>query len=205
MVSVAALSMLGNLAATTLVGPRGVAWPTVVRVGAVVHRFGFALGALSGAAIGASLLFDLEHKWEIITLVLIAPLCFWAGKIGLLAEVVSHVELRAVLIVIAMTMPSLMYQRRQDAGHDVAAGKAFDYVMPVAPTPAASANVQPLQQLGFIGHAGDVHFLWNPQTTALTLMKLDSKVPFEVIHWTAPTVHAPVAVSAAVPSSSPRH
>jgi len=203
MASACAFAVFGNLTATTLVGPHGAAKGLALRVGHVAQRFGFWLGVLSALAVAMAFLFEFEYRWSVVTLVVISPLMYAAGRTGFLGDVIFNAEMRAVLLVVAISMPSTMYEHGRAAAHEVTGGTAFDYVVLAGTTSTSSDNLTPLQRLRFIGHAGDVYFLWNPVTTALTLTKLDSKAPIEIVHWVAsPDVKAPWVESGKAQSSA---
>jgi hypothetical protein len=153
------------------------------------------------------LLWDFLGRWQLLSLWIGLPIFYAVGKHGILMEFIPNDSARAAIVVISLLVPASMYERGLRAGSDVAEGREFDYLVSQA---TAVPALTPLTQPRFLGHAGDVYFIWNPVTRALTLTKLDSKAPLEVIHWRAAGVtsaasneRAPASsASSAVPPAS---
>jgi len=186
MVWVVVGAALGALAGEAIFGPDGpgkstAKWANPLSRRATRRLVSF-LTALYALTIVVLLSWDFHGRWQVLSLLICLPFAYLAGKHRILAEFVPNESARAGLAVVAILVPAAMYERGLRAGADVAEGREYDYLVPAVSVAAASAaSTQPR----LLGHAGDVYFLWNPVSKSLTLTKLDSKSPREVVHWRA--------------------
>lgn len=204
-VSCVALTMVSVLASDFLVGkhfPVGGGRDTPIGV-VLNHQLRWMLPVY---AVGIVVLWrsGLPGKWSVIGPLIAMPCAIAAQRFGFLIDVVRDDRYRTGLIWILFMTAALTFTQAREKAMAVLLGSDFDYLLQSSDGTSLPARSAIKLRQRFIGHAGDVIFLWDPVRSSLAITKLDSNRPLLIAHYGPVSLDAPASVSSpSVQASSP--
>jgi hypothetical protein len=124
-------------------------------------------------------------RWTMASVFLAMPVAVIADRRKVLDDLLPDSTSRGLMTIGLATLPVLAFGSGWDNAQAVVSGRAFEYVSVVADGDGIPDSATILRRPRFVGHAGDVEFLWNPHNSALTLTKLDAKNSLVLLHYNA--------------------
>lgn len=149
--------------------------------------------------------FDFKAKWRVLEM-LVPPfvaVALWVRG-AVLAGLVPNASIRLTVLALLCTTPFSAYFTGQNDAAKVIDGSAYSFAIPTAEAELALPLHAAATYPRFLGHAGEVVFLWNPLNRAISISKIDAKQPLVLM--TCPDSAACKTAkirASAVPSSVP--
>lgn len=149
--------------------------------------------------------FDCHEKWLVLG-ALIPPflsIALWSQS-SVFAGLFPSTQLRSGALILIAAAPFTAYITGQRNAERRMGGVAYQFVVPTAETELREPLHPAVNYLRFIGHAGEIVFLWNPLNKAVSITKLDAKQPIVLMSCPgSPACKPAKAAAQATPAASP--
>ena len=128
--------------------------------------------ATYAAFIVGSLAWPSEKKWLALMLLLGGPIWTRLKNAQSVSRMIRNESARSIVVYVLICFPFVSFYLGRTDGKDVLEGRRFFYMEPNDVGGDASRGCSPTDCERLLGNAGDLYFLWNPNTKSVRFYKL---------------------------------